>query len=82
MGRKESDMTEQLHFVWLGISLSRVPFTLAYNEESIERIPRYVLLILAVQGKWGGAGRSHLEAVTSRSRIFSRTGFYINNVDN
>ena len=33
MGRKESDTTEQLHFVRLGISLSRVPFTLAYNEE-------------------------------------------------
>ena len=33
MGHKESDTTEQLHFVQLGISLSQVPFTLAYNEE-------------------------------------------------
>ena len=33
MGSKESDTTEQLHFVQLGISLSQVPFTLAYNEE-------------------------------------------------
>ena len=40
-----------------------------------------ILLILTVWGKGGCVGKPYLETVTSLSGIFSRTGFYISNVD-